>query len=220
MVNKVLMLFSVIVLASACVGQSQDENKQHDAGGKVLFDDIDSEIIYSHGPTKRMMAEQYLNSVKKLTGHDFGDYSFVTGDRTGSFRMLCENLGGCPDHVNRFRSQDVNAVSSLTFDDIANRACIKDRKAVDMMPPDANENSLKPAKEEIISAIRWQYIHFFGDSPDDSEMSFSLRFINDHLNKIDPDTGLSSAETRRYSFGTALRSHCFVLLTSSKFIYY
>ncbi len=215
-----IVVFTILFL-TAC--PEDQDTPQQQPKNEALFDGIDSKIIYSHGPLKKMMPEQYLSALSEITGHNFGSYDFVTQSNQGQFQNYCESLGGCPDHVTRFRSQDMGMVQTITLDEIANRACISDRGATGMIPPDVNINDQNPADEEIEAAIIWQYRRIIGSSPDAFEATASKDYFDRHLGYIDAyDLSISTAadETNNHDFETALRNHCFALVTSSKFIYY
>jgi len=191
-------------------------------GGISTSDDIDSRIIYSHGPMKLMMPEQLLDAVSDITGHDFGTYDFTQPATTNNsdFTTFCNSLGGCPDHVSRQRNNSIATVFVITLDKITSVACREDSTAIGMIPLSIIETSTNPTQIEIDTAINWQYQYFFGMTPRQDEMDASRIYFNSHLGKIDPDTGQPTGETDTFNFGTAVRGHCMALLGSSKFIFY
>jgi hypothetical protein len=223
--NNVFRVFIISVLSvlflTACPEDQNDPHQQ--SSTESLFDGIDSKVIYSHGPLKKMMPEQYLAALSDISGFDYGSYDFITQDNQGSFQGFCERLGGCPDHVTRFRSDDVGMVQTMTMDEIANLACFRGADEF-ILPPGINSNDTNPTPQEIRDAIIWQYRRITGSSPDSlSELLISEEYFRTHLGKIVVDTQnqLTTDEgDRRYNFETALRSHCFAIVTSSKFIYY
>jgi len=188
----------------------------------AVGDDIDTDVLYAHGPMKLMMPEQILMSMSKLTGHDFGTYDVTNpADPDASeFVLYCRALGGCPDHVALTRNQGVGLVYVLTLDKAANSACIQDDQATGMIPPGADTAATNPPTTEIDSAIQWQYKHFLGVAPTEEELDLSRSYFESHLAMTDPDTGDPSGENENYDFDSALRGHCMALMTSARFIYH
>jgi len=205
----------------ASVPPTQDP-KTEPPDPEAAGDDIDTDVLYSHGPMKLMMPEQILMSMAKLTGHDFGTYDVTNPANADSneFVLYCRALGGCPDHVALKRNQGVGLVYVLTLDKAANSACIQDDQATGMIPPGADVDATNPAAGEIDSAIQWQYKHFLGVEPDTEELELSREYFASHLAMTDPDTGGPSGENETYNFDSALRGHCMALMTSARFIYH
>ncbi len=181
----------------------------------TIGDDIDTDVIYSHGPTKLMMPEQILASIEKLTGHEFDrgtpPYRITapeSGRLTASWVAHCQAMGGCPDHVTRERITTSSIIHAMTLDRVALEACVLDDEATAMLPPNAPIDEARPSPHAIDDAINWQYHHFFREVPNQDELDASRDYFVSHLDE--PGNDLQSA----------LRGHCVALLTSTKLVYY
>lgn len=182
----------------------------------AIGDDIDTDVLYSHGPTKLMMPEQILASLEALTGHEFDrgnpPYTITAPERarvTASYVAHCQAMGGCPDHVTRERVFSTSIIHALTLERAALEACVLDKDAKAMLPANADIDARRPTPAQIDEAIVWQYRHFFAQTPRRDEMDASRDYFVEHLEDGDDK-----------NLGTALRGHCLALVTSAKFLYY
>ncbi len=216
-------------LTSCVLGDESDREKEIPVAERTEKDDIDTDILYSHGPMKQMMPEQLLGSLTKHTGHSWAagdptaEYSIEDPENPGpsSYYEYCNGLGGCVDHVNQARNPGVGGLTYvLTLDRVASQACINDGAATRMLPPSANLGATSVGDAELTSAIEWQYKHLLGAAPTVEELRFSKDYFASHLEELDADTGEPTGEGANHNFESALRGHCMGLVTSAKYLYY
>jgi hypothetical protein len=185
-------------------------------GAVSVLDDIDTDVIYSHGPAKLMMPEQILSSIEYLTGHQFdrGSRPYrieapASASLQASYVTHCQAMGGCPDHLTRERITTSSIIHAISLDRLAIEACVLDQEAKEMLPPDIDLGLRRPSPQLIDQAIVWHYDHFFGVLPRKDEFDASRDYVTAHREANDFNT-----------FETAMRGHCVALTTSAKFVYY
>jgi len=135
---------------------------------------------YWHGPLKQMDAENWLRTAAKLTGQDLGScdhrYPVVQSGAAGfhphayptmgagdapdyEFRNRAQLLGGCPDHVTKFREARTGLIAALTQATLTTELCA----AADLDAPiyplqfiedpaDKSEEALRTAANQVYSA--------------------------------------------------------------------